>query len=74
MTVAEAIARHAPALLEVPGVVGLSEGVREGRPVVQVMVVRRTPALDARLPATLEGHPVVLVESGEIRAQDSVRR
>lgn len=74
MTVAATIERHSAELLAIPGVVGVSEGVREGRPVLQILVVRRTPELVARLPQSLEGHPVVIVETGVIRSQDSIRR
>lgn len=74
MTIAAAIERHSAELLEISGVVGVAEGVSDGKPVVQILVVQRTPALEARIPRTLEGHPVVIVETGEIRAQDSTRR
>ena len=74
MTIAAAIERHSARLLEISGVVGVAEGVSDGKPVVQILVVQRTPALEARLPRTLEGHPVVILETDEIRAQDSTRR
>ena len=69
MPIAHVIDRHSPELLEIPGVVGLAEGERDGQPVVQILIVRRTPDLLARLPRTLDGYPVVVVESGEIRSQ-----
>jgi hypothetical protein len=62
------IAHHSAELLAVPGVIGVAEGEREGRPVLQVMVARRTPELLARLPRRLDGYPVVVVESGDIKA------
>jgi hypothetical protein len=74
VTIAAAIQRHSAELLEIPGVVGVAEGLSDGRPVVQILVARVTPALEARLPRTLESHPVVIIETGEIRAQDSTRR
>jgi hypothetical protein len=63
------IERHSAELLEIPGVVGVAEGVADGRPVVQILVARRTPELASRLPQRLDGHPVVIIESGEIRAR-----
>jgi len=63
------IERHSGELLDVPGVVGVAEGISDGRPVVQILVARRTPELLARLPPALDGHPVVVIETGEIRAQ-----
>jgi hypothetical protein len=71
VSITATIARHSAELLEIPGVVGVAEGAANGQPVVQILVVRRSPALVARLPQTLDGHPVVIVETGEIRAQDS---
>jgi hypothetical protein len=69
MTIAAIIERHSAELLEIPGVVGVAQGARDGRGVVQVLVARRTPELLARLPAELEGYPVIVVETGEIRSQ-----
>jgi hypothetical protein len=37
--------------------------------VVQILVERRTPELMAKLPRTLDGYPVVVVQSGELRSQ-----
>jgi hypothetical protein len=73
VSVSATIARHSAELLAVPGVVGLAAGERGGHPVLQILVTRRTPELVARLPTTLDGYPVVVVESGEIRARDSAR-
>ena len=65
--------RHTDSLLSIPAVVGVAQGESGGRSVIQVLVVRRTPELEARLPRTLEGYPVVIVGTGEIRALDSIR-
>jgi hypothetical protein len=65
----DVIAAHTDSLMRVPGVVGVYEGqLDDGTPCVKVMVLRLDDALRARLPRMLEGHPVVLVETGEIRA------
>lgn len=67
--IAEVIARHDQALLALPGVVGLYEGARpDGSPVIRVMLARRDPALERRLPRDLEGWPVEIEVTGEIRA------
>jgi hypothetical protein len=63
------IERHSGELLDIQGVVGVAEGISAGQPVVQILVVRRTPELVSRLPRTLEGHPVAIIETGEFRAQ-----
>jgi hypothetical protein len=69
MTINTVIERRSAELLEIPGVVGVAQGAHEGQSVVQILVERRTPELMARLPRTMDGFPVVVVESGEIRSQ-----
>jgi hypothetical protein len=72
---ARVIAVHSEELLAIPGVEGMAVGLLDdGRtPCLQILVERRTSELAARLPATLDGHPVVLVESGDIRPLDGGR-
>lgn len=67
--IAEVIARHAPALMEADGVIGVYESARaDGTPCIKVIVLRRSAEIERRLPAQLEGHPVVIEESDQIRA------
>ncbi len=40
----------------------------EGAPCIKIYVAKKTPELLAQLPATIAGHPVVIEETGEIRA------
>jgi hypothetical protein len=59
---------HADELLAIPGVVGFYPHQRDdGTPVLRVMVVKRTPELDRKLPRALEGYPVEIEVTGEIR-------
>lgn len=59
---------HTPALMALEGVVGTFIGVTaDDRPCIKVMVVQRTRALEAKIPTQLEGYPVEIFESGEIR-------
>jgi len=67
--IAEVLATHTPALMALPGVVGTYEGARsDGSPAIVVMVVKRSPELERRIPKTLEGWPVTIEVTGEIRA------
>lgn len=60
---------HAPGLMIIPGVVGVYLGETEsGTPCIKILVAKKTSELTARLPESLEGHPVVVVETGEIEA------
>jgi hypothetical protein len=67
----EVLRKHTDEIMEVPGVVGIAEGRYRGKPCVRVFVVQRTPELLDRLPASLDGYPVRVEESGEFRALDS---
>jgi len=60
---------HTPELMSIPGVVGTAQGaLPSGAPCIQVLVVRRTREIERRVPKSLEGWPVTLVITGEIRA------
>ena len=59
-------------LLAIPGVVGVYVGLLDDgeTPCLKVMVVERTPDLDAQLPEMLDGYPVIVEETGVIRPFD----
>jgi hypothetical protein len=63
----EVLKRHTDELMSLPGVVGTAIGLCEERPCIKVYVVEKTPELEERIPDTLEGHRVVMEESGEFR-------
>jgi len=71
----EVLARHTPDLMKMPGVVGTAEAqLSDGRPCVLILVAKLTPALKRALPRELEGWPVRIDVTGEIRAMpDSTR-
>ena len=41
-----------------------------GRPVILVLVERRTPEIDVRVPKEIEGYPVEIRAVGEVRKLD----
>lgn len=65
-SIATVLASHTDSLMKIPGVVGVGEGEKDGRPTVYVMVERRTAKLDAALPDSLDGYAVELRETGLI--------
>ena len=66
--VKEVMDAHAAELMAIPGVVGVYTGVLDdGTPCIKVMVKKRTPELQQKIPQNLEGVPVVIEETGEIR-------
>jgi hypothetical protein len=68
------LSRHAGSLLAVPGVVGVAQALCDGRPCIAVYVAAKTPELAQKIPATLEGYPVVIETTGEIKALPAKRR
>lgn len=63
----EVLAAHATDLMGIPGVVAVYQGaLADGTPCVTVGVAERTPETERRIPRTLEGHPVVVRETGPI--------
>ncbi|MGD0337369.1 MAG: hypothetical protein ABSB78_01130 [Bacteroidota bacterium] len=59
---------HTPELMEIPGVVGVYVGATDdGAPFIGVMVVKKTPELERKIPPKLEGYPVLVEETGEIK-------
>jgi hypothetical protein len=64
--IADVLERHTSELMAIDGVVG----TYESRPCIKIMVVQDTPELRERLPEVLEGYPVVVRPTGEIRPRD----
>ena len=68
----EVLSTHDDALMTIPGVVGVYVGLLDNdeTPCIKIMVAEKTPELEEKLPKSLDGHPVVVVESGVIRPLD----
>lgn len=56
-------------LISMPGVTGIAIGECGGKPCVKIMLEKKTQELMAEIPSTYEGFPVIVEETGEIRAQ-----
>ena len=59
---------HTDNLMALPGVVGTGQGLSDGKPCIRVFVLKKTPALLDKIPSTIDGYPVVVDETGVIRA------
>jgi len=64
----EVLKRHTDELMAVPGVVGIAEGLSQGKPCIKVFVVDRNSKLLRQIPETIEGFLLQIEESGEFRA------
>jgi hypothetical protein len=59
---------HADELMAVPGVTAVAIGaLQDGTPCIKVYVLKSTDEIKRRIPKRLEGHPVVVEVSGEIK-------
>lgn len=67
-TIEVVLKEHTDRLMSLPGVVGTAIGACDGNPCIKVLVVKKSPELVKKIPPTLEGYPVVIEETGEIRA------
>jgi hypothetical protein len=58
---------HTDALMAIPGVVGVGQGLLDDTPCITVFVIANTPQVQQDIPSTLEGYPVVVEQTGVIR-------
>jgi hypothetical protein len=73
--IADVLAARTPELMALPGVVGTYQGAQpDGTPAIVVMLARPDAGLERRIPRTLEGWPVVIEVTGEIRAMPESAR
>ncbi len=61
---------HTDGLMALPGVVGTAQGECAGQPCIRVLVVQQTDELSAQIPSDIEGYPVAIDVTGEIKALD----
>jgi hypothetical protein len=60
---------HTEEWMAIPGVVGTGIGECAGQPCIRVFVVEKTPELERKLPARVEGYVVDVVATGEFRVR-----
>lgn len=63
------LARHDKELLAIPGVVGVYVGVLDDgkTPCLKVMLAQKSPETERAIPKSMEGFPVVIEVTGEIK-------
>jgi hypothetical protein len=64
------LAAHDKAVLAIPDVVGVYVGTLEDRPTpcLKVMLARKNSEAERKIPKVIEGYPVVVEVTGEVRA------
>lgn len=66
--IADVINRHSREMISIKGVEGIAEGRCNGTPCIKVYVNEKSPELNLKIPNSLEGYPVMIEETGEIKA------
>lgn len=66
-SLAVVIREYSDQLLAVPGVLGISKGLRNGEPCLQILVEKDTADQHNRYPHTIEYYPVVIKVTGPIQ-------
>jgi hypothetical protein len=61
---------HTDEWLAIPGVEGTAIGLFKGKPCIKVFASVKAQELCARIPASVEGYPVIIEETGTFRALD----
>ena len=64
------LAAHSDSLMALPGVVGTAIGLCDGARCIRVFLAAPNEATRQRIPARLEGYPVMVEVTGPIRARE----
>ena len=72
-TIDETLLEHTDTLMAIPGVVGVAQGLLGRTPCIRVFVIDETPQVRAEIPRVLHGHPVVVEQTGELKALPKAR-
>jgi len=54
--------------MAIPGVVGVAIGESKGKPCIRIFTSAKPQQLRAKIPPTIEGYPVIIEQTGPIRA------
>jgi len=54
--------------MAVTGVVGAAVGKSKGRPCIRIFTSINPQKLQAKIPSTVEGYPIIIEQTGPIRA------
>ncbi|MBN1481824.1 hypothetical protein EH223_05735 [candidate division KSB1 bacterium] len=55
-------------IMNIPGVIGIGIGKQDDLDAITVLVVERTPLIEKKVPKKLKQFPVIIRETGVIRA------
>ena len=67
-TIEQVLEKYTDILMRIHGVVGTGQGLCDGKPCIKIFVIKKTAELEKKIPRKLEGHLVMIEETGEIHA------
>ena len=71
-TIEQVQRQHTDQWMAIPGVVGTAIGRHEDKPCILILTAADTDEIRQKIPATVEGYPVIINYTGEIRALDEL--
>ena len=69
-TIEQVQEEHTDEWMSIAGVEGTAIGLYEGKPCIKVFSSVSAEQLEGKIPSSVEGHPVIIEETGTFRALD----
>ncbi len=69
-TIEQVQEEHTDDWMAIPGVEGTAIGLFEGKPCIKIFTSSKSRQLRDKIPSTVEGHTVIIEETGAFRALD----
>jgi len=69
-TIEQVQEEHTDDWMAIPGVEGTAIGLFEGKPCIKIFTSSKPQQIRAKIPSMVEGHPVIIEETGAFRALD----
>ena len=69
-TIESVLKENTDRLMSLPGVVGIAQGLCEGKPCIKVLIIKKTCDIMNRIPFKIDGYRVMVQEVGKFRSLD----
>ena len=69
-TIEQVLKDNADRWIAIAGVEGTAIGLSEGKHCIKIFASSNPQELRTKIPSSIEGHPVIIEETGEFRAQE----
>jgi len=69
-TIEQVQEEHTDGWMAIPGVEGTAIGLFEGKPCIKIFISSKPQEVRDKIPSTVEGHTVIIEETGAFRALD----